>query len=153
MLPRYLSGQPLTPGQVWLLAVASLSTSFCSPLPAPSTNSSLQLMKCGERPHRQLSDPSFLLQDIGSRPGRPTGEHRRGGAGNPGLGSGWWEPGAQEAAPSWNLRRLCETRSAVACFLPGAPSSFLFSIKQETSHTPQPRRPDPRRPGTPGPAP
>lgn len=58
--------QPLTPGQVRLLALASLSASFCPPPPPPSARSSLQLMKCGERPHRQLSDPSFLRRDIGS---------------------------------------------------------------------------------------
>lgn len=98
--------QPLTPGQVWLLALASLSTSFCPPLVPTFHLLQPQLMKCGERPHRQLSDPSFLRRDIGSRAGRPTGEQRRGGAGTRGRGSGCREPGAQEAGPSWNLRRL-----------------------------------------------
>ncbi|XP_032348647.1 uncharacterized protein LOC116667582 isoform X1 [Camelus ferus] len=35
--------------------------------PDTTSCSSLQLMKCGERPHRELSDPSFLRWDIGSR--------------------------------------------------------------------------------------
>ncbi|XP_032348648.1 uncharacterized protein LOC116667582 isoform X2 [Camelus ferus] len=44
--------------------------------PDTTSCSSLQLMKCGERPHRELSDPSFLRWDIGSRAETDRGGNR-----------------------------------------------------------------------------
>lgn len=97
--------QPLTPGQVQLLTLTFLATPFATPSSPPCSCPSLQLMRCGERLHRQLSEPSVLRRDIGSRAGRPTGEQRR-GCGGRGRGAGWCGAGTQETVPCSQLPGL-----------------------------------------------
>lgn len=106
--------QPLTPGQVRLLALASLSTSFCSPWPPPSAGSSFQLMKCGERPHRQLSDPSFLRRDIGSALGNR--QVSRGGVcGGPKEGRQLARAGSPGGSAKLEASRARLSGSALGC--------------------------------------
>lgn len=52
--------QPLTPGQVRLPALASLSTSFCSRVAPTMRQLQPPVNEMWRAAHRQLSDPSFL---------------------------------------------------------------------------------------------
>lgn len=94
----------LTPGQVRLLALASLSTSFCSPLAPtilplqPPVNEMWRAAaQTAVRP--LISPPGYWI-----RAGRPTGEQRRGCEGGRRRGASRQEPGALEAAPGWMPR-------------------------------------------------
>lgn len=97
--------QPLTPGQVRLLALASLSASFCSPL-APTIRPLQPPVNEMWRAAAQTAvRPLISPRGYWICAGRPTGEQRRGCAGGRGRGASWREPSAQEAAPELQASR------------------------------------------------
>lgn len=97
-------------------------------------------MKCGDRLHRELSDPSFLRWNIDSSSGRPTDERRRVGCGKL---MGRRLTRAQRPGGSAKLqvsRAWLSEEGPRMLFLLGVPS---FSLTSRILNEPQPTAPGP----------